>query len=61
MSDSLHLKCDMRYINGNGVVINGTDVSTWGGGRRDTIAHELGHNMDLDFWMSEVLPAIQTL
>ena len=36
------------YINGNGVVINGTDVSTWGGGRRDTIAHELGHNMDLE-------------
>ena len=36
------------YINGNGVVINGTDVETWGGGRIDTIAHELGHNMWLE-------------
>ncbi len=36
------------YINGNGIVINGTDTGTWEGGRRDTIAHELGHNMDLE-------------
>ena len=36
------------YIDGNGVVINGSDVSTWEGGRRDTIAHELGHNMNLE-------------
>ena len=37
------------WINANGVVINGTAVQNFnsGNGRRDTIAHEFGHNFGL--------------
>jgi hypothetical protein len=37
------------WINANGVVIDGTDVQNFnsGNGRRDTIAHEIGHNFGL--------------
>ena len=37
------------YVNGNGVAINGTDVQNYnsGVGRLDTVAHEIGHNLNL--------------
>jgi hypothetical protein len=38
------------YVGGNGVVINGTAVQNFnnGNGRRDTLAHEIGHNLGLE-------------
>ncbi|MDE0940432.1 MAG: PEP-CTERM sorting domain-containing protein [Pirellulales bacterium] len=37
------------YIDGNGVAINGTEVQNFNGGigRLDTVAHEIGHNLNL--------------
>lgn len=38
------------WIDGNGIIINASAVSNFNGGngRRDTFAHELGHNLGLD-------------